>query len=167
MASFNKITLIGYVAKDPDIRSISADKKVAEVSIPINDNYTDRSGQQIERTAWYRVSFWNQKAEVVEKYVKKGTQLHIEGRLTVRNYTDKEGKERYSLDVLASDFTLLGGRTDGENGAGNAGGYSNNSNSGYNNSNNANNGGSYAPRTTTREVTPSLPAGDDADDLPF
>ncbi len=160
MASFNKITLIGYVAKDPEVRSISADKKVAEVSIPINDNYTDRSGQQIERTAWYRVAFWNQKADVIEKYVKKGTQLHIEGRLTVRNYTDKEGKERYSLDVLAQDFTLLGGRTEGgENGAGNTGG--------YNNSNNANNAGSYAPRTATREVTPSLPAGDDADDLPF
>jgi single-strand DNA-binding protein len=161
MASFNKITLIGYVAKDPEVRSISADKKVAEVSIPINDNYTDRSGQQIERTAWYRVAFWNQKAEVIEKYVKKGTQLHIEGRLTVRTYTDKEGKERFSLDVLAQDFTLLGGRTEGgENGAGNAGGYNNNSN-------NANNAGSYAPRTATREVTPSLPAGDDADDLPF
>jgi single-strand DNA-binding protein len=160
MASFNKITLIGYVAKDPEVRSISADKKVAEVSIPINDNYTDRSGQQIERTAWYRVAFWNQKADVIEKYVKKGTQLHIEGRLTVRTYTDKEGKERFSLDVLAQDFTLLGGRTEGgENGAGNS--------SGYNNSNNANNAGSYAPRTATREVTPSLPAGDDADDLPF
>jgi single-strand DNA-binding protein len=162
MASFNKITLIGYVAKDPEVRTISADKKVAEVSIPINDNYTDRSGQQIERTAWYRVAFWNQKAEVIEKYVKKGTQLHIEGRLTVRTYTDKEGKERFSLDVLAQDFTLLGGRTEGgENGAGNAGGYNNN------NSNNANNAGSYAPRTATREVTPSLPSGDDADDLPF
>jgi single-strand DNA-binding protein len=160
MASFNKITLIGYVAKDPEVRSISADKKVAEVSIPINDNYTDRSGQQIERTAWYRVAFWNQKADVIEKYVKKGTQLHIEGRLTVRTYTDKEGKERFSLDVLAQDFTLLGGRTEGgENGAGNS--------SGYNNSNNANNAGSYAPRSATREVTPSLPAGDDADDLPF
>jgi single-strand DNA-binding protein len=162
MASFNKITLIGYVAKDPEVRTISADKKVAEVSIPINDNYTDRSGQQIERTAWYRVAFWNQKAEVIEKYVKKGTQLHIEGRLTVRTYTDKEGKERFSLDVLAQDFTLLGGRTEGgENGAGNAGGYN------INKSNNANNAGSYAPRTATREVTPSLPSGDDADDLPF
>ncbi len=160
MASFNKITLIGYVAKDPEVRTISADKKVAEVSIPINDNYTDRSGQQIERTAWYRVAFWNQKAEVIEKYVKKGTQLHIEGRLTVRTYTDKEGKERFSLDVLAQDFTLLGSRPEGgENGAGNSGG--------YNNSNNANNAGAYAPRTATREVTPSLPAGDDADDLPF
>jgi single-strand DNA-binding protein len=156
MASFNKITLIGYVAKDPEVRSISADKKVAEVSIPINDNYTDRSGQQIERTAWYRVAFWNQKADVIEKYVKKGTQLHIEGRLTVRTYTDKEGKERFSLDVLAQDFTLLGGRTEGGENAG-----------GYNNSNNASNAGSYAPRTATREVTPSLPAGDDADDLPF
>jgi single-strand DNA-binding protein len=164
MASFNKITLIGYAAKDPDIRTISADKKVAEISIPINDNYTDRSGQQIERTAWYRVAFWNQKAEVIEKYVKKGSQLHIEGRLTVRTYTDKEGKERFSLDVLAQDFTLLGSRTEGgENGAGNSGGH----NSGYSNSNNANNAGSYAPRTATREVTPSLPAGDDADDLPF
>jgi single-strand DNA-binding protein len=155
MASYNKITLIGNVGKDPDIRSISADKKVAEISIAINDSYRDANGQQQEKTEWFRVSFWNQKADVIEKFVRKGQQIYVEGRLRVRAYTDKEGKDRYSLEVIAQEFTLLGGRQNEGETSGN--------NAGYGNTNT----GSYANRPATREMTPPLPAGDDADDLPF
>jgi single-strand DNA-binding protein len=160
MASYNKITLIGNVGKDPEIRSISADKKVADISIAVNDSYRDANGQQQEKTEWFRVSFWNQKAEVIEKYVRKGQQIYVEGRLRVRTYTDKEGKERYSLEVIAQDFTLLGSRQgEGEmSGAGNSGYGNTSSNAGSN---------SYSNRQAPREMTPSLPAGDETDDLPF
>ncbi len=160
MASYNKITLIGNVGKDPEIRSISADKKVADISIAVNDSYRDAKGQQQEKTEWFRISFWNQKAEVIEKYVRKGQQIYVEGRLRVRTYTDKEGKERYSLEVVAQDFTLLGSRqAEGEmSGAGNSGYGNTNSNAGAN---------AYSNRQAPREMTPSLPAGDETDDLPF
>ncbi len=160
MASYNKITLIGNVGRDPEIRNISADRKVADISIAVNESYKDANGQQQDKTEWFRVSFWNQKADVIEKYVRKGQPIFVEGRLRVRTYTDKEGKERYSLEVQAQDFTLLGNRQDGEN----QGGAVNNSNTGYNSAQGNN---SYGTRNDYREATPPLPAGDETDDLPF
>jgi single-strand DNA-binding protein len=150
MASYNKITLIGNVGRDPEVRNVGGDKKVADFSIAVNDAFTDKSGQRQEKTEWFRVSFWNQRADVIEKYVKKGTQIFVEGKLSVRSYTDKDGKERYSLDVLGSDFTLLGGRNEGDN----AGGYNSNQNS-----------GSYSTSQSPRDIPSSLQSGDD--DLPF
>lgn len=151
MASYNKITLIGNVGRDPEIRSISADKKVADISIAVNDSFTDTNGQRQDKTEWFRVSFWNQKAEVIEKYVRKGQPIYVEGRLRVRTYTDKEGKERYSLEVIAQEFTLLGNRQN----EGDSGSYNNES------------AGTYSNRSTSRETNPPLPAGDETDDLPF
>ena len=159
MASFNKITLIGNVGRDPEVRQLSPDRKVVNFTIAVNEAYTDRSGVRHEKTEWFRVEFWNQRADVIEKYVRKGTQIFVEGRLSVRTYTDKEGKERYSLDVLGSDFTLLGGRNDNEQPQ--QGGYGNTSS-----------GSNYNPQPqaqpVARESNPPLPAAPTGeDDLPF
>jgi len=156
MASYNRITLIGNVGRDPEVRQLSPDRKVVNFSIAVNDAYTDRSGVRHEKTEWFRIEFWNQKADIIEKYVRKGTQIFVEGKLSVRTYTDKDGKERYSLDVLGNDFTLLGSR--GEGGEQSTGGYQS--------------GGSYSPQPQPQPVAkesdpPLPPAGEGEDDLPF
>ncbi len=160
MASYNKITLIGNVGRDPETRQLSPDRKVVNFSIAVNDAYTDRNGVKHEKTEWFRIEFWNQKADVIEKYVRKGTQIFVEGKLSVRTYTDKDGKERYSLDVLGNDFTLLGGTPrEGEqtmSTASSGGNYSSGSN--Y----------PSQPQPVAKDADPPLPpAGEGDDDLPF
>lgn len=153
MASYNKITLIGNVGRDPEIKQISADRKVADFSIAVSDAYTDRSGVKQEKTEWFKVNFWNQKADIIEKYVRKGTQIFVEGKLSVRTYVDKDGKDRYSLEVLGSDFTLLGSRDGGQPEGGNSGGYQ-----------------ASQPAAQNITKTPDMalpPAGAGDDDLPF
>jgi single-strand DNA-binding protein len=156
MASYNKITIIGNLGRDPEIRNISADKKVADFSIAVTDAYTDKNGQRQEKTEWFRVSFWNQKADVVERFLKKGNQVHVEGRLSVRTYTDKEGKERYSLEVLGQDLTLLGSKqSDAESGNNYA-------------SSNQPTSNAYASNASNKQMSPPYNSSDDTgDDLPF
>ncbi|SFC62703.1 single-strand DNA-binding protein [Flexibacter flexilis DSM 6793] len=116
MASFNKITLIGNLGRDPELRNVNAEMRVAEFSIAV----TERSrvnGQMQEKTEWFRVSFWNQKADVVMNYLRKGSPVYVEGRLSVRSYVDKDGKDRYSLEVQGSELTLIGGRENSEGGS--------------------------------------------------
>lgn len=115
MASFNKITLIGNLGRDPELRNVNAEMRVAEFSIAV----TERSrvnGQMQEKTEWFRVSFWNQKADVVMNYLRKGSPVYVEGRLSVRTYVDKDGKDRYSLEVQGSELTLIGSRENSEGG---------------------------------------------------
>lgn len=157
MASYNRITLIGNVGRDPETRQLSPDRKVVNFSIAVNDAYTDRNGVRHEKTEWFRIEFWNQKADIIEKYVRKGTQIFVEGKLSVRTYTDKDGKERYSLDVLGNDFTLLGGTPREEQMASaSTGNYSSGNN--Y----------SAQPQSVSKDSDPPLPpAGEGDDDLPF
>lgn len=114
MASFSKIFLIGNVGSDPTLKQFEGGGKVAEFSLAVNDSYTDRGGNKVEKTEWYRVSVWNQRADIIMQYVKKGGQLFVDGKLTVNTYTEQTtGKERYVLNVLANDFQLLGSRQTG------------------------------------------------------
>lgn len=116
MASYNKITLVGNVGRDPELRQ-TPNSKVVDFSIAINE---PARGNQPEKTEWYRVSFWDRRAETIAQYVRKGTQILVEGRLSVRTYMDPNTqRERYSLEVQGSDFVLLGSRNSGEEGAAN------------------------------------------------
>lgn len=108
MASFNKITLIGHLGNDPDVREVNG-KKVANFSLAT----TEKRGNGEEKTEWFRIAFWERTAEIVEKYLKKGSQVFVEGRLSTREYTDKEGKSRTSLEVLGQNLTLLGSASGG------------------------------------------------------
>jgi single-strand DNA-binding protein len=111
MASYNKITLVGNVGRDPELKEIG-NSKVVDVSIAVNE---PARGQNPEKTEWYRVSFWDRKAEIIAQYVKKGSQMLVEGKLSVRTYFDNNSqKERYSLEVAGLDFVLLGNKTQGE-----------------------------------------------------
>jgi single-strand DNA-binding protein len=115
MASYNKITLVGNVGKDPELKTVGT-AKVVDFSIAINE---PARGQQPERTEWYRVSFWDRRAETIAQYVRKGTQILVEGRLSIRTYIDPNTqRDRYSLEVSGSDFVLLGSRPSEESNSG-------------------------------------------------
>jgi single-strand DNA-binding protein len=110
MASYNRITLVGNVGRDPEMR-IVGNSKVVDFSLAINE---PARGQNPEKTEWYRISFWDRKAETIAQYVKKGTQIMVEGRLSVRTYLDNSQRERYALEVSGSDFVLLGSKMGNE-----------------------------------------------------
>ena len=111
MASVNKVILVGNCGRDPEVRYLPSGGAVANVSIATTSRRKDRSsGEFVEETQWHRVTFFERLAEVVGEYVKKGTPIYIEGRLTYRKYTDKDGIEKNATDIIASEMQLLGGR---------------------------------------------------------
>lgn len=107
MASVNKIFLLGNVGKDPDVRYFDNGRAVANLTLATSESYKNKMGEKIEKTEWHQVVFWSPLAEIVEKYVKKGTQIHVEGKATSRSYTDKEGNKRYVNEVEARELVLL------------------------------------------------------------
>lgn len=113
MASYNRITLVGNVGRDPELKTVG-NNKVVDFSLAVNE---PARGQTPEKTEWYRISFWDRKAETIAQYVRKGTQILVEGRLSVRTYLDNSQRERYSLEVSGQDFVLLGSRQGAEEGA--------------------------------------------------
>lgn len=112
MASLNKVIIIGNVGNDPEVRYLDGGSVVAKFSVATNERYTTRTGEQIESTEWFRVEVWNEQAKTIEKYLRKGHQIYVEGRLRTETYTDRDGKERFSLTVRATTFQFLGGPND-------------------------------------------------------
>lgn len=131
--SINKVILVGNVGRDPEIRSTHDGSRIANVSLATSESWRDRnSGERKERTEWHRVVVFNDKlVEVVEKFVKKGSKLYVEGALQTRKWTDQSGQERYSTEVVLQKFrgeiTMLDGRADG---TGTNGDHDSNSNGG-------------------------------------
>jgi len=115
--SVNKVILVGNVGKDPEVRHFENDGAVANFTIATTERgFTTRNGQEIpERTEWHNVVVWRGLAKVVESYVKKGTQVYIEGKLRTRSYDDKDGNKRYVTEVVADNLQLLGRRGDNAN----------------------------------------------------
>jgi single-strand DNA-binding protein len=109
MASLNKMTIIGNLGADPEVRYLDGGAVVAQFNVATTEKYTNRNGEKVEQTEWFRVELWNEQAKVAEKYLKKGNPVYIEGRLRTEVWTDKEGKERTSLRVRANTMQLLGG----------------------------------------------------------
>ena len=108
MASLNKMTLIGNLGADPEVRYLDGGAVVATFNVATTEKYTNRNGEKVEQTEWFRVELWNEQAKVAEKYLKKGNSVYVEGRLRTELWTDKEGKERTSLRVRANTMQLLG-----------------------------------------------------------
>jgi single-strand DNA-binding protein len=103
--SLNKVCLIGNVGKDPEIRNTQSGQKVANLSLATSESWTDKaSGEKKERTEWHRVVVWGQLAEVIERFVQKGHKLYIEGQLQTRKWSDKDGVEKYSTEVVLQGF---------------------------------------------------------------
>lgn len=112
MASLNKMTIIGNLGADPEVRYLDGGAVVATFNVATTEKYTNRNGEKVEQTEWFRVELWNEQAKVAEKYLKKGNSVYVEGRLRTELWTDKEGKERTSLRVRANTMQLLGSPND-------------------------------------------------------
>ena len=115
MASVNKVILMGNLGRDPELRHTPSGMAVCSVSIATSSRRKDKtSGETIEDTQWHRVVFYDRLAEIAGEYLKKGKPVYIEGRLKYGKYTDKDGIERNTTDIVATELQMLGGRDDGE-----------------------------------------------------
>jgi single-strand DNA-binding protein len=120
----NKVILVGNLGADPEVRYTAGGTAIASLSIATSEQWTDKqSGQKQERTEWHRVKLFGRLAEIAGEYLKKGRQVYVEGSLRTDKYTDKQGVERYSTDIIANDLQMLGGMGGEGGGSGGGGGY--------------------------------------------
>ena len=108
MAGVNKVILIGNLGADPEVKSLENGVKVATINLATSEFFKDRNGERQTHTEWHRIVLWRGLAEVVERYLKKGSQVYIEGRLRSRSYEDQDGKTRYVTEIEARELTMLG-----------------------------------------------------------
>ena len=164
MASINKVIIVGNLGKDPEMRSFPNGDQVANVSIATTDKWKDKqTGEMKEATEWHRINFNGRLAEIVGQYLKKGSQVYVEGSLRTRKWTDKDGVEKFTTEIRADQMQMLGGRQ----GMGGGGGGDDES------------GGGYTPRAAPAArpaAVPTRPApaakaasgfDDMDDDIPF
>lgn len=115
MAGINKVILVGNLGKDPEVRHLESGTAVANFSLATSETYKDRnSGERKTITEWHNVVLWRGLAEVAEKYLKKGDQIYVEGKIRSRQWEDKEGKTRYTTEVVGDNMVMLGGRGGGK-----------------------------------------------------
>ena len=108
----NKVILVGYLGKDPEVRYTPDQNAVANVSLATTESWKDKtSGEKQERTEWHRVAFFGKLAEIAGEYLKKGSQVYVEGRLQTRKWQDKDGQDRYTTEIVADRMQMLGGRS--------------------------------------------------------
>jgi single-strand DNA-binding protein len=148
--SFNKIIIVGNLGKDPELRYTPQGTAVCSFSVATNEKRKDKSGEMQDVTTWFRVTLWNRQAENASKYLSKGRPVYIEGRLRVEEWTDRDGNNRYTLEVQGSDMQFLGGG------------------SGEEMSHEAPSENDFAPADSSQRAAaaPSTPAQAD-DDIPF
>ena len=113
MASVNKVILIGNLGADPETRYLPSGDAVTNIRIATTEVWRDKSGEKQEQTEWHRVALFGKTAEVAGEYLKKGSQVYIEGRLQTRKWTDKEGQDRYTTEIRADRMQMLGSRSGG------------------------------------------------------
>jgi len=110
--SVNKVILIGNAGKDPEVRYLESGVPVCTLPLATSENYTNKSGEKVSNTEWHNIVLWRGLAEIAQKYVKKGTQLYIEGRIRSRSWDDKDGNKRYVTEIVADSMQLLGRKPD-------------------------------------------------------
>lgn len=106
----NNVRLIGNLGMNPDVKEINGGKKLAKFSIATNESYKGEDGNKVTETQWHNVIAWGKQAEIIGKYLKKGNEVAIEGKLSSRSYTDKEGVKRYVTEIVVNDLLMLGGK---------------------------------------------------------
>lgn len=158
--SFNKVLLIGNVGKEPEIRHLESGTSVASFTLATTERFKDKSGAVQDQTEWHNIVCWRNLAELTEKYINKGSQIFIEGKIRTRSWTDQSGQKRYTTEIIADNIRLLGKRGDMASAAPSYGGSSNGSASGT--SSNPYQGSSYSAMGQA-----NIPEEDGADDLPF
>ena len=108
MAGVNKVILLGHLGKDPEVRHLETGRSVARFSLATSESYKNRDGERVTQTEWHNVVLWTPLAGIAEKYLKKGKQVYIEGKLTSRSYEDKEGNMRYVTEIVGRELTMVG-----------------------------------------------------------
>jgi single-strand DNA-binding protein len=156
--SFNKVILVGNVGKDPEIRRFENNIK-ASFSLATSETYTPKGGDKVTQTEWHNIVAWRRLAELSENYIRKGSQILIEGKLRYRSYDDKEGNKRYIVEVEAEAIQLLGRKADGTNSQPTGSQPAQNNTGGYNASQN--------PTMPDPNPGEDLSAREGVDDLPF
>ena len=111
--SVNKVILVGRLGRDPETRFTGGGQAVANFSVATDETYKDRSGERQKRTEWHKIVVWGKQAEIAQQYLKKGSLVFIEGRIQSREWQDKEGQKRTSFEIVATNFRMLGGRSEG------------------------------------------------------
>ncbi|RDS85221.1 single-stranded DNA-binding protein [Dyella psychrodurans] len=162
----NKVILVGNLGADPEVRYTGGGTAIASLRIATSEQWTDKqSGQKQERTEWHRVKLFGRLAEIAGEYLKKGRQVYVEGSLRTDKYTDKDGIERYSTDIIANDLQMLGGGGEGGGtGGGGGGGYRERPQGGP-----PRQGGGDYGSAPQRQSAPPVESGNqfDDDDIPF
>ena len=158
--SFNKVILVGNVGKDPEIRRFENNIK-ASFSLATSETYTPKGGDKVTQTEWHNIVAWRRLAELAENYIRKGSQILIEGKLRYRSYDDRDGNKKDIVEVEADTIQLLGRKQDGQGQQGAASGQSS-----------QNNSGSYSAPSqpsgpSDNNVSEDLTGRETADDLPF
>ncbi len=106
----NKVTLIGNLGSNPEMKTFEGDKRLARASVATNETYKNKAGERVTDTTWHTIIAWGPLAQVLSKHTKKGSEVAVEGKLVNRSYTDKEGVKRYSTEIHIHDILLLGGK---------------------------------------------------------
>lgn len=112
----NKVILVGNLGNDPEVRYMPNGNAVANLSLATSESWKDQQGQQQERTEWHRVTMYRRLAEIAGEYLKKGSQIYIEGKLQTRKWQDQQGNDKYTTEVIADQLQMLGGRSEGAQG---------------------------------------------------
>ena len=159
--SINKVILVGNVGKDPEIRHLQGGASVATITLATSERYKDRNGESRELTEWHTIIAWRQLADLAENYIRKGSQIFVEGRIRSRSWDDQNGQKRYVTEIQADSIQLLGKR--GENAGAPAQPQPQTYGGGYN----APAQPQPQPQQTTPMVNPADLTDDGSDDLPF
>lgn len=113
MSGVNKVILIGHLGKDPEVRHLEGNTSVATFTLATTESYTNKEGKRVDQTEWHNIVVWRGLADIAEKYLSKGKQVYVEGKIRTRSYDDKEGIKRYVTEIVADSFTILGKKEDG------------------------------------------------------
>ena len=111
--SVNKVILVGRLGKDPETRYMTNGEAVTNATLATSENWKDKSGEKQEKTEWHNLIFYRRLAEVAGEYLKKGSMIYIEGKLATRKWQDKEGKDRYTTEIIVNELQMIGGKQDG------------------------------------------------------
>lgn len=115
MSSINKVIIIGHLGRDPETRYMPNGEAVTNIAVATSEQWKDKtSGEQKQATEWHRVTFYRKLAEIAGQYLKKGSQIYIEGRLQTRKWQDKDGSDRYTTEIIADKMQMLGGRQEAQ-----------------------------------------------------
>ncbi|SIO03485.1 single-stranded DNA-binding protein [Algoriphagus halophilus] len=115
MAGVNKVILVGNLGADPEVKYLEGDNVVANISLATTEAYKDRNGNRVEQTEWHDLELWGQQAKIAEQYLKKGSQIYVEGKIKSDKWTDEQGQNRKKVRIRVLSFTMLGGKPEGGN----------------------------------------------------